>query len=339
MGAQFGILWCCYAENLHASSARWPLSGESSRRLGSITLGGGGGSRDSQLVLGKIEFTEVQPVANDQNWALRMTSRRNHFVPQCYLKGFARPRKKGKSFYTVVFDRSGKTFTTNILNIANKRDFNRVEIEGQPPDVFEQAMASFEGELGPALGRILEAQSLDNENDRAVLLNAIALFSTRNPRQRETVRTFHENTSHIMMELATATKERWEAQMRKAREAGEMKDLPNVPYDEMRDFVLKKKYKLSLGAEYQIGLEMGSFETVLPYMFKRKWIACIAPKNSNGFVTSDHPTCLYWSDPAMRGKFHGPGHGLAGTELLFPVGKHLARLQANFAIPLKTPRF
>jgi hypothetical protein len=123
------------------------------------------------------------------------------------------------------------------LNIANKRDFNRVEIEGQPPDVFEQAMASFEGELGPALVRILEAQSLDNENDRAVLLNAIALFSTRNPRQRETVREFHENTSHIMMELATATKERWEAQMRKVRKAGEIKDVQDVPYEELRDFV------------------------------------------------------------------------------------------------------
>ena len=141
-------------------------------------------------------------------------------------------------------------------------------------------MASFEGELGPALVRILEAQSLDNENDRAVLLNAIALFSTRNPRQRETVREFHENTSHIMMELATATKEGWEAQMRKVREAGEMKDPPDVPYDEMRDFVMKKKYKLSFGAEYQIGLEMGSFETILPYMFKRKWIACVAPQET-----------------------------------------------------------
>jgi hypothetical protein len=31
-----------------------------------------------------------------------------------------------------------------------------------------------------------------------------------------------------------------------------------------------------------------------------------------------------FSDPKMRGKFYGPGHGLTGTEIVFPVGKRLA---------------
>ena len=58
-----------------------------------------------------------------------MVARRHHYLPRCYLKGFAKPQKRGKSCYVHVFDRDGKTFTTNIVNIAAERDFNRVEVE------------------------------------------------------------------------------------------------------------------------------------------------------------------------------------------------------------------
>jgi hypothetical protein len=62
-----------------------------------------------------------------------------------------------------------------------KHDFNRVEIEGHPSDVFEQAMANFEGELAPALTRILQAGNLRNTEDRAILLNFIGLIAVRKP--------------------------------------------------------------------------------------------------------------------------------------------------------------
>lgn len=42
---------------------------------------------------------------------------------------------------------------------------------------------------------------------------------------------------------------------------------------------------------------------------KRKWVVLKPPRESSGFVTSDHPVCLMFSDPARRGKFYGPGHG------------------------------
>ena len=70
-----------------------------------------------------------------------MVARRHHFLPQCYLKGFSRSRKQGKAHQVVVFDRDGKSFTSSIINIAVKHDFNRVEIDGHAPDVFEQVMA------------------------------------------------------------------------------------------------------------------------------------------------------------------------------------------------------
>jgi hypothetical protein len=49
----------------------------------------------------------------------------------------------------------------------------------------------------------------------------------------------------------------------------------------------------------------------------------VASGNSGGFVTSDHPVCLRWSD----GKDHGnlsPGFAVPGTEVIFPLSPQLA---------------
>lgn len=253
-----------------------------------------------------------------------MVARRHHFLPQCYLKGFAQPKKRGKAHQVTVFNRDGKTFTSNIINIAVKQDFNRVEIEGQPPDVFEQAVSKFEGELAPALNRIIAAENLQSSEDKVVLLNFIALISVRNPRHRETFRKFNEEVMQRVMELATETKERWEGQIAQAREAGYMKDVKGISYEKMREFVKRKEYRVDLDTGFHIATEMGGVDAVLPTLLGRKWVTFTPPDSSEGFITSDHPTCLMFSDPNMRGKFYGPGHGLAGTEIIFPISRRLA---------------
>ena len=207
-----------------------------------------------------------------------MISRRHHFLPQCYLKGFAQPRKRGKSHHVVVFDRDGKKFTTNIANIAVEHDFNRVEVEGHPPDVFEQAMAKFEAELSPALARILEAGNLRDEKDRGILLDFIAHISVRNPRYRETFRKFNEEIMTKIMELATATKERWEGELEKMRRAGRPVS-ENLSYEEMREFVKKKQFRIELRNEFQIGTEMGGVDAVLPTLHEQSGLRTLPQKN------------------------------------------------------------
>jgi hypothetical protein len=257
-----------------------------------------------------------------------MVSRRHHFLPQCYLRGFARSRKRGKTHQVIVYDREGKSFTSNVLNIAVKHDFNRVEIEGHPPDVFEQVMADFESELAPALTRILQTGNLRKTEDRAILFNFIGLIAIRNPQQREIFRKFNEDVMKMIMDLATATKERWEGQMKRMSEEGYLKDVKQVSYEQIRDLVKKKEYNVQLDTGFHIKSELTGVDAILPTLFGRKWIALTPPEDSSGFITSDHPVCLMFSDPARRGKFHGPGHGLAGTEIIFPVGRRLALVGA-----------
>jgi Protein of unknown function (DUF4238) len=132
-----------------------------------------------------------------------MIARRHHYVPRCYLKGFSVARKKSRQ--VVVFDcKSGKSFATATENIAVEKDFNRVEIEGHPPDVFEKAMSEFESEVASALERTIAAKSIRQVDDRAYLFNLIGLLALRNPGQRERWRDFREQMAKRIMDLASA---------------------------------------------------------------------------------------------------------------------------------------
>jgi hypothetical protein len=248
-----------------------------------------------------------------------MTARRHHYVPQCYLKGFAKDPDKPQLF--VIDGKEQRTFCTSPANVAAERDFNRIEVEGYAHDALENAFSGFEGDVSRALDRIIASRSISNTEDRAYLLNLMAIISIKNPRHRESWRGIQEQIAKRIMDLATATPERWAAQVRRGKAEGYIE--PDAPEDDrrMRDFIEADQYKITVPTDRHIALEMQAFETVLSFFFRRQWVLFRAPAGSTGFVTSDHPICLMWSDPAQRGKFHPPGHGLPRTQLLFSISK------------------
>ena len=250
------------------------------------------------------------------NGSLPMNARRHHFVSQCYLKSFAVPRK-GQSQTTVFdgFDR--KSYRTGISNVGAERDFNRFEAEGLDPNALEVALAKFEAELAPALERIIAARSISDDNDRACLLNFMCLLALRNPRLRETMRQAQDRTARIVMDMVLSSKDRYESQLRRARDDGFATETEQISYEDMKKYVEEGKFKIDVATERHIQLELDIFPKILPLFFKRGWLLLKAPPKSGGFITSDHPTCLMWSDPAQRSGFYGPGLGIPGTDLFF----------------------
>lgn len=249
-------------------------------------------------------------------------ARRHHYVPRFYLKVFSLPRKANKQTIQVFDRKEGKTYPAALENVAVERDFNTVHVEGLDPDAFEKAAADFESELAPALGRIIESRSLQDPNDTGLLLNFIAWLAIRNPRLRENVRDFHEQIARRIMNLALATPERWANQKKKLKLSA---DHEAVTYEDMKTFVERKDYTITVPTERHIQLEAGTLEIVLQTMFDRKWVLLKAPKASGGFVTSDHPVCLTYSQP--RGRV-AVGYGLKNTEVLFPISPDLAMVGA-----------
>jgi hypothetical protein len=248
-----------------------------------------------------------------------MTARGHHFVPQCYLRGFLRNQEKAKLF--VVDLERGRTFQTGTDNVGKQRDFHAVQVEGLPSDAFETAYSGFEGELAPALRRIDEVGHLRDDNDRALLMNFIAVTAVKNPRLRENFRKFEEELSKGIMRLALATPERWESQFRKAQAAGFISADATPDYEKVREFEERGEYDIEVPTGAHIVREMGVLDAVLPYLSERGWMVLRAPEHSSGFITSDHPVCLIW-----EGMDKGPprGYGMKGTQVIFPVSRRIA---------------
>jgi hypothetical protein len=257
-----------------------------------------------------------------------MTARRHHYVPRCYLRGFAVARKKGKHQVLVYDRKQRKVFPSAIENIAAERDFNRVEIEGMAPDALEASFGEFEGALTPALERTIASAAFQNDDDRAYVLNLVGLLALRNPRWRESMRQFREQIAKRMMDLTLASRERWESQHRAALRDGFLDDVSDISYEEAKKFHEEGAYKIEVSNETHIRQELKGFEAILPFLWDRKWAFLTAPRVSAGFITCDHPVVLTWSNPKQRKGFYSPGFGLKGTDVMFPLSSRLAMIGA-----------
>ncbi len=257
-----------------------------------------------------------------------MTARNHHYLPKCYLRGFSTERKRRIRKTFAIDLAEGRGFETSTDNIGSRRDFNRIDGTHHPPDALELAMATLESDLALALIKLEKEKSLSDRNSRELILNLIGLVAMRNPRQRETVRRFMEDIYNAQLDLLTATPDRWERTMQRMRNDGEIESESDVSYEEVREFLERRDYDISVSREYQIGLEFDTFDTVLATLARRNWCLLVYEGRHTGFITSDHPVCLQWSEPKMQTGLYGPGFGLRGTEVLFPVSSSLALLGA-----------
>jgi hypothetical protein len=183
----------------------------------------------------------------------------------------------------------------------------------------EDAFAQFEGPASEALVRIEQSSSISNKEDRELVLNLVALLAARNPRNRETFGKVQKDVIRGMAEMMVSTEERWDAMDKQALEANPKGN--DIPYEQMREFVLGGEFDIELDQTHQIGLELGLIEPLLETLVKRKWTLRIAEDGAGDFVTSDHPVVLMpvgWN-PGI----YGVGFGLANTVVIFPLNRRM----------------
>ena len=116
---------------------------------------------------------------------------------------------KGDYELTVANLATGRFFETNPRNVGGERDFNRIEIEGHPPDALEQMLAGFEADAAESIRRTGESRKFEGD-DRRNILNLMALLVVRSPQMREHIRKHHERLMKMMLSLTLVSKQRWE---------------------------------------------------------------------------------------------------------------------------------
>jgi hypothetical protein len=78
----------------------------------------------------------------------------HHYVPTMYLRGFT----GAKGQLLAIDQPHDKWFRTSPDNVAEKKNFNRIDVPGMDPNAIEKALSEFEGEVAPALERIKAAK-------------------------------------------------------------------------------------------------------------------------------------------------------------------------------------
>lgn len=250
-----------------------------------------------------------------------MTARRHHYIPRCYLKGFCKGNKNPK--IQVIDLKRGREYRTGTINIALENNFHSIDVPGLASDAIEQDFAVFESDLSDSLTRIRDGRSINNRDDFAHVLMLIAILSCKNPQSRESFRQFHAEVANMVIETALETPARWEAFKRGQDRVNQEDDRPEATYEEMKAFLDRREYEISLSTTYHLGMELQLISTVYELLKKRKWALFKCGLGSSGFTTSDNPAVLMWSKPEMRGGLHPPGHALAETQIIFPLSSEL----------------
>lgn len=245
-----------------------------------------------------------------------MTARNHHYLPQCYLKGFALDPEKPQ---LQVFDlEKGKAFKTSVRNIGSERDFNRTELQGRNPDELETTLSKLEAEIEQAIANVVRTGSLANPQDMGLILHLISLLHIRNPRVRDNFGDAMEQVIRFTAQSMVRTRETWDGI---GERLGRDERSEDLPFDEMKGFIDSGEYGVAVKREFHIALELKTVVEMIPVLARRNWELLRAGAGSGGFVTTDEPSTLFWTDPKLAEGPYSPGLGLGSTMLLFPLSR------------------
>ena len=234
-----------------------------------------------------------------------------------YLRGFA--GAKGQLF--AINRAEDKWFRTSPDNVAKKKHFNRIEVPRMDPNALEKALSEFEGEVAPALERIKDAKSLSVEADKSLLVNFMAAIALRNPRRRDDLGKIINLEKRRSFFDRFGTKDKIGAQVHDMKSKGSLDDQTALSFRETVAGVKVEDFKAT--KEEIIVAEIDHHDLLTERLWHRKWQMLVAADDTGGFVTTDDPVCLRWSDGQPHGGM-SPGFALAGTEVIFPLSTNIA---------------
>lgn len=240
-------------------------------------------------------------------------SRRHHYVSQFYLRNFAADPEKPQLHVTDL--RSHKTFTTSPENVAFERDFHAISVPGLAPDAVEKNLSQFEGDVAPAIARMIESGSLSSPDDARHVLYFATILLIKGPANRQSFDSFVNQIMQAIGKSEVSDRDAWKERMRREGTIPTDTDL-----DELADAILSPDYTIGLSTDAHLGLEFETAgEMFSKYVATRKWHVYRA--GAGQFVTCDRPAVLMWNDPRRR---EPVGLRLPESLLLFPLSSTTA---------------
>ncbi len=250
---------------------------------------------------------------------LRKLSRRQHYLPQMYLRGFA-----DESDLVWVFDRQKNSYIHQHVKItAVKKDFYTiVGPDGQKTDAIETLMANIvEGPMKHIIERLDKRNLTWEGEDRAILALFVALLKTRN---LAFDRDLNEITEQFQRWWAKARHSSLEAVEESFREYQEKtgEDMADVSAQELFEMIRDDQYELHNPRQNNIKMMMSLSLEVAKTLLRLNWEILAAPKGTS-FVTCDHPFTVV-PPPFFDNTLEGYGILTPGASTVVPLSRKTA---------------
>jgi hypothetical protein len=264
----------------------------------------------------KLEANIAEPVvaAKAVN-PLLSGPKRQHFLPEFYLKGFT------KNDMIAVFDREmNEIRIQQPVNTCVIGHFYTMEdASGRKRFELEQLLSEYEDKASLVIKK-LAAREIINADERANLAIFVALAAFRTPDIVDSLKAFNSNLIGDMAKRMFVDVEEVKARMR-----GKPGTLPTeVELDaearELVEYVQNGQYNVKTNHRWAVGMAMELAFNIAPILAGRDWVVVHRDNENKSFVTTDAPVLLTTVAPRENG-FWGIGFGNTDALVLFPLNE------------------
>jgi len=256
----------------------------------------------------------------------------HHYLPKnAYLKFFEAPEKPG---FVWFYQRGEEPILVNTNNVAKERHlYSFTDENGQYNTDLEAALAEMEVVASKIFEKLNKAEEpiLISAQEKSELAYFLAMQVARTPAFRNTLKQQAAEFAKLHMQMLASNKGAFNHAVEEAKK--EKPDMPEVSYEEMREFIFGEKYTIDMGNKnYFLKQAIQVGDHIYPTIMMKDMF--ILKSKSVEYITSDYPVNLI-PHPGVPA-FYGGGFLMSG--ILIPIGTHTALFCKNPDNPKEPPK-
>lgn len=236
-----------------------------------------------------------------------MAYKRNHYVPEFYLKSFALPVPGHRKPKIWVYDKDGgpprpqsPKDTAVISDIYTIR-----HVDGVRSDFLEQTFAECESAVSPIFERWKEPDAKPAVKEILIVSEFLAYLYLRVPRTIDAVKQLFVNSCIINMERLARDSER----LSMAFEWLQSNKQTKLTMTELRDLAenVERRFEIKVNDTFVLVETLRRFETVEKHLRQLYWCLSTSPPTSE-FISCDSPLVVAFREGNKMGLGGGLGH-------------------------------
>ena len=217
-----------------------------------------------------------------------------------------------------------RSYETNLINVCQQRDFNRIDVPNEPPDALEKVLGELEGRFAMALQRVVETRSTCDDETWNLVLNLMSLLAARHPLVRAHAEQLKDAFLRRETQKVLESPESWAKHAQELVKAGYLTtEQAAHPYEEIKRFADDVRFTISFSPGHLTELEFKIQDDLLRSLGDRSWSMFTTDNPDAQFLTTDRPVCLVRWGPRAAENPNPMSFDHPRTTVLFPLSPQL----------------